>query len=289
MRAWHGSAPSGNAQHRGRDEFYVDGNAQWLVARFAYGLFDTPLVGEDIDVYLLRDCGTSWEKLGTVTTTMSGQHTAVEGVDDNGGRVFFQIPQDKTLGLGRHRVRFVVAGDLTATELFIEHVPRTMPLFVSDMDGTLTTDENAEGLTAVIGTLPAANPDAAKALGLLASKGYRPFYLTARAEWRTERSRAFLTKEGFPPGILRISLDGLGLSGAAAANFKSAELAALAANGQKPTFGFGNTDTDAQAYENAAIPNRFFFKFTDTVFNGRRIEAYTELLGEFGNLPTACP
>jgi hypothetical protein len=59
--------------------------------------------------------------------------------------------------------------------------------------------------------------------------------------------------------------------------------------GQKPTFGFGNTDTDAQAYENGAIPNRYFFKFTDMAFGGRRIDAYTDVLGEFGSLSPACP
>jgi hypothetical protein len=276
-------------RHRGRDEIYIDGTAQWLIGRFAYGIFDSPIVDEDIDIYLLRDCGSTWEKLGTVRTTMNAQHMPVEGVDDNGGRVYFEIPANKTLGVGRHRVRFVVAGDLTAAELFIEHVPRTMPFFVSDVDGTLTTSENAEALAYLGGTLPGANADAANALNRLAAKGYRPFYLTARAEWLTERTRAFLAKEGFPPGLVRTSLSALGLTGTAAADYKSAELAALAANGIHPAFAFGNTDTDAQAYQNAAVPKRFFYQFTDMAFGGRRIESYSELLGEFDSVQPACP
>jgi hypothetical protein len=288
-RPWHGSAPSGAAQHRGHDQFYVDGEAQWLIARFAYGLFDSPLVGEDIDVYLLRGCGSSWEKLGTAMTTKNAEHPAVEGVDDNGGRVYFEIPAGMTLGPGRHRVRFVVAGDLTSTELFIEHVPKGMPIFVSDIDGTLTTDETAEGLTAVTGMLPGANPDAAHALTTLASKGYRPFYLTARAAWRTQRTRDFLRVEGFPAGIIRTTESALGLSGADATTYKTNELSALATKGLHPAFGFGNSDVEAQAYHSDTIQNTIFVRYTDSAFNARRIEAYSELLSELDGLVPACP
>jgi hypothetical protein len=288
-RPWHGTAPSGDARHRGRDEFYVDGTDQWLIGRFAYGLFDSPIVNEEVDIYLLRGCGSTWEKLGTVSTTQANQHPAVEGVSDDGGRVFFQMPAGKLLGPGRHRIRFVVAGDLTAADLYIEHVPRGMPMFVSDMDGTLTVSETAETTALLTGTLPAANTDAAKALGILAAKGYRPFYLTARAEWLTQRSRDFLRVEGFPPGILRVTSTALGVSGAAAAMYKTVELATLAKSDLRPAIGFGNTDTDAQAYNDSSVAQRIFYQFTDTAHNGRRIEAYTELLGEFGNLPTVCP
>ena len=34
--------------------------------------------------------------------------------------------------------------------------------------------------------------------------------------------------------------------------------------------------------------HRIFFQYTDTVNGGRRIEAYTELLGEFGALSKPC-
>jgi phosphatidate phosphatase PAH1 len=289
-RPWNGTAPSGEVRHRGHDQIYVDDMPQWLIARFAYGTFDSPLVGEDVDIYLSRGCADTWEKLGTVRTTKANEHMSADGVDDNGGRVYFEIPADKTLERGRHRVHFVVAGDLTSTELFIERVPASMPMFVSDMDGTLTTDENAEALAQLSGKLPGANVDAAKALGLLAEKGYRPLYLTARAESLTQRSRDFLRVEGFPPGILRTTQNTLfGDSGAAAGMYKSAQLAGFAMKGLHPAYGFGNTDTDAQAYHDDSIANPIFYRFSDTAFNGRRIEAYSDLLMEFGSLPSACP
>ncbi|HET6279394.1 MAG TPA: hypothetical protein VFH73_00450, partial [Polyangia bacterium] len=80
--------------------------------------------------------------------------------------------------------------------------------------------------------------------------------------------------------------------GAAAATYKTAALAALAGKGLVPSFSFGNTDTDAQAYESAVVTpldHRIFFRFTDAMFKGRRIEAYTELLPEFSKLPAVCP
>jgi phosphatidate phosphatase PAH1 len=291
-RPWHGAAPSGSARHRGHDQIYVDDAPQWLIARFAYGTLpfvDSPLVDEEVDIYLSRGCSDNWEKLGTVRTTQANAHTAVEGITDNGGRVYFEIPADKMLARGRHRVHLVVAGDLTATDLYIERVPSSMPMFVSDVDGTLTTDENAEVLASAMGKLPGANPDAAKALGILAEKGYRPLYLTARSDSLTQRTRDFLRAEGFPPGIVRTTTSVFGESGTAAGMYKSGELAGFAMKGLEPTYAFGNTDSDAQAYHDDAIANPIFFKFTDSTFNGRRIEAYSDVLMEFENLPPACP
>jgi hypothetical protein len=292
-QAWrHGgpSALSGSAQHRGRDQFVTASGPQWLIARCAYGLLDTAISDEDVDIYLLRGCGATWEKLGTARTSQ-GQHAAVEGVDDNSGRVFFEIPADKKLGLGRHRARFVMMGDLSVTEAFVEVVAPGTPLFVADVDGTLTTDEAAELNALLTGTLPNANPDAADALKALVATGYRPLYLTARAESFTERTRRFLSERGFPAGIVNTTLAGA-VSGAAAAPYKTAALAALAAKGLVPSYSFGNTDTDAQAYNSASVApldHRIFFRFTDAMFKGRRIEAYTELLPELSKLPPVCP
>ena len=77
----------------------------------------------------------------------------------------------------------MVQGDLSATELFIEVVPPGTPMFVTDVDGTLTTSENEEAYDFLVDNLPDANPSAPEALSLLASKGYRPMYITARPEW----------------------------------------------------------------------------------------------------------
>ena len=62
------------------------------------------------------------------------------------GRYYFDIPAERQLAAGRHRVRLVVAGDGTSTDLFIDIVLPKTPIFVSDVDGTLTSSENVEFL-----------------------------------------------------------------------------------------------------------------------------------------------
>lgn len=279
----------GDAQHRGRDLFLNPGDPQWVLAKFAYGALDDDLKGEQVDIWLSRDCGADWQLLGSATTTNDGDHATVEGVDDTGGRVFFPIPAADTLGLGRHRLHLVVRGDLTATDVFIEVVAPGSKVFVSDVDGTLTTTENAEFGALLTGSLPDMNPGASAALTLLAEKGYRPFYLTARPEWLGQRTRDFLDANGFPPGIVHTTLTFEGALGNAAETYKTDELSALQAKSLVPTWVFGNTSSDAAAYENTGIlplDQRVFYQYDDT-FGGRRIEAYTELLGEFGSLPCA--
>jgi hypothetical protein len=281
---------SGNPNHRGRDLFLNPGDEQWIIAKFAYGLADKDLKEEAVDVYLLRDCGTTWEKLGTAITTLDGQHPDVEGVTDSGGRVFFQIPTDKKVGPGRHRVRLVVAGDLSTTELFLEVVAPSTPMFISDVDGTLTTSENVEFLKLLEGQLPDTHVDAPEALTLLAKKGYRPMYVTARPEWLVERTREFLAVHNFPAGIIHTTTGLTGEMGAGAAAFKTGELAMLAGKGLVPAYGFGNTATDAEAYQNGGLQltHRYFYQFTDSVYGGNRIEEYTELLPLFKGLTATC-
>jgi hypothetical protein len=282
---------SGGPNHRGRDLFLNPGDPQWIIAKFAYGLIDKDLKDEKVDIYLLRDCGSSWEKLGSTMTTNEGVHATVEGVDDSGGRVYFQIPDSQKLGLGRHRVHLVVKGDLSSTELFIEVVEEGTPMFVSDVDGTLTDNETAEFPALLTGTLPGAHTDAAKAFRVLAAKGYRPMYLTARPEWLVGRTREFLDANGFPPGIVHTTVGLTGATGAPAGVFKTDEMAMLAGKGLVPSWAFGNTASDADAYENGMIlpvDHRVFYQFDDTVHGGRRIDSYTQLLDEFGMLPNVC-
>ncbi len=293
-RAWRHAAPGGAANHRGRDLFVNPGAAQWIIGNFQYGLgpVEGGLQDEEVDIYLLRNCGTTWEKLGTTLTTgATPSRPKVEGVDDAPGRIFFEVPTGQALGLGRHRVRLVVGGDLTAVDMFMEIVPPSTPMFVADMDGTLTDSETAQFFAILTGTVPNANPDAAQALNILAAKGYRPMYLTARPEWLVKTSQDWIVAKGFPPGILHTTLVGGGATGPAAAMYKTEELAMLAQKMLKPAYAIGNTNTDADAYNAGNIQplaNRIYFQYTDTAWMGRRIEAYSTLLPEFSGLPLVC-
>lgn len=282
---------TGFANHRGRDLILPPGTDQWVLGKFAYGVADKDLKDEEVDIWLNRGCGSSWEKLGTaLTTEETTGHPTIEGAVDTGGRIYFKIPSSAALGIGRHRIRMVVAGDLSGADQYIEVVPAGTTYFVTDVDGTLTSKETEEYSAILTGAVSDANPDAGKALSLLAQKGYRPFYLTARPEFLVGRTREFVSVKGFPVGPVHTTFE-LGATGGAAVSFKKAELEELMGRGFKVAYAFGNTSSDADSFFMVGIKpddHRVFFQFTDAAHGGRRIEAYTDLLGEFGALGKPC-
>ncbi len=277
--------------HRGRDLALAPDDPQWVLGKFAYGLPETAVEGEEVDIWLNRDCGSAWEKLGTATTTSPGAHATVEGVKDDGGRIYFQIPENKKLAIGRHRLRLVFVADGSGADQYIEVMPQGTQYFVADVDGTLTTSETEEAAALALGVVSQLNPDADKALGLLAQRGYRPFYITARPEFLVERTREFIAVRGLPLGLVHTTFSSLPVTGQPAIDFKQGELNVIHGRGFYTPYAFGNTDTDAEAYYLTGVqPNdhRIFFKFTDGAHAGRRIEAYSELLPEFSALTPAC-
>jgi hypothetical protein len=281
---------AGGPRHRGRDMFYVPGDPQWVMAKFAYAANDWDLSGEQVDVYLQRDCADAWEMVAIATTTFDEEHETVEGVVDSGGWVFFQMPEGEELGLGRHRFWMVVRGDGSSAEVYIDVVEPGTQLFVTDVDGTLTTSETEEFGALLSGSLPNVNPGAIEVMWALVEQGYRPFYLTARPEWLGARTREFIDQRGLPPGLFHTTLSFDGALGSAAIEYKSAEFDALATRDLVPAWVFGNTDSDGAAYEHANVQpleQRVFFQFDD-VHGGRRIDAYADLLPEIEALDPIC-
>lgn len=284
----------GGPRHRGRDQFYKPGSKQWAIGKFSYGANDDDIKDEDVDVYLLRDCGSTWKKLGTYRTTEDGAHTTEEGVIDSGGRIYVDISavESVPLGVGRHRVLFVVKGDLSTTDQFIEVLPDGARIVVSDVDGTLTSSERASWTEAFGAAPPDANPGSPEVLTTLSQRGFYVFYLTARPEWFVQKTREWVKLRGFPPGIIHTTFSSIGETGSAAIDFKTSELATLKTKtGVTPTYGFGNTDSDSAAYENANLQppkNRYFFKYTDTR-GGTTHDDYSKLVSGFAALPAMCP
>lgn len=284
------TAKAGNPYHRGRDRVLRVGTPQVVIGKFTYGLADVDIEDEEVDVYVERGCGGSWEKLGTTRTTSRGDHADVDGVSDSGGRVYFDIPAAKALSVGRHRVRMVVTADQSFADAILDVVPDGADVFVSDVDGTLTESENAEWGALLEGTQPAAHPKAAEALSQLAAKGFRPIYITARPEWLMGKTHDFLKKEGFPQGVVITTTGLTGVTGSYARDFKTEALARLAAEGVHIGWAVGNTTSDQDAYEAAEIKpvdHRVFLRITDP-HGGRRIEAYSELLPLTTAQPALC-
>ncbi len=279
----------GAAQHRGRDLFLRESDAQWALAKFAYGLADDDLRGEDVDLWLLRDC-TTWEMLGTATTTNDGDHAPVEGVEDTGGRIYYEIPSDRRLGLGRHRIHFVVRGDHTVADQSIEVVPDDARFVVTDVDGTLTTSETVAFTALLTGTPPDANPHAAELLWAYAERGYHIWYLTARPEWLGTTTVDWLALRGFPPGIVHTTLSYTGGLGSAAQTFKTDELAAHAARFPASIDALiGNTDTDMAAFQTTGVPSGQAYSYMfDPGAYGTRVDDYGALVSGASSSPLVC-
>ncbi len=280
----------GGQRHRGRDLYLRENEPQWALAKFAYGFNDDDLQDEEVEVFVARDCQ-RWERLGQLRTTRDGAHATVEGVADTGGWVYFPIPAGQRLGVGRHRVHFVVRGDQTTATQFIEVLPANARMVVSDVDGTLTTSETAEWLAVFGGMSPAVNPGAPEVMWTLARRGFHIFYLSARPDWLAGRTHEWVRDRGLPPGIVHVTLGFTGLTGQAAVNFKSAELMALRTRLGRPVdYAFGNTDTDATAYDLGGVdPARaYYFRFTGERRGGAVNDDYRSLVAPLSVGPRYC-
>lgn len=290
-RSSHVAASSPN--HRARDRIVAVGEPQWIVGKLAYGTLDRDLVGEEVEVAARPEGAREFSVLGVAITTDDGEHAEVDGAHDSGGRVYFRVPEGKTLGLGRHEVRLRVLGDGTEASLAVHVVPRGTKLVVSDVDGTLTTAEAIEVAAFLRGVTSPVRVDAARALGLLAERGYVPVYLTARPEWLVDRTRTFLSEHGFPKGIVRTKDDKSGSIGPSAAEFKKRELELLRAGGLEIAFGFGNRSTDVDAYAAYVTEptHRYFVGLTDdppgALRGGRGFASYTDVLPDLARVPAA--
>jgi hypothetical protein len=288
---------AGDPRHRGRDLFLLPGSAPWVIGKFAYGPTDKDLEDEDVDVWLLRDCGPNWEKVGTFRTTATeGAHPPVLGVADRGGQIFVDLSKTALptgpLGAGRHRIRMIVVGDGSGADLYLEILKPGARIAVSDIDGTLTEREDAVVGDVLGGSHAEAHPGAAEAMKALAGRGYHLFYLTARPDWLVPRTREWLALRGFPPGILHTTTTATGVMGEAAAAFKSAELDALKkATGLVPALAFGNMPSDVATYANAGIsPGRtYYYKLEADPRGGVRHDDYRGLLPAVSTLPAMCP
>lgn len=281
----------GREYHRGRDLMLVEGDEQWALGKFAYGLVaDKDIHDEDVDIYLLRDCQT-WEYLGRATTSDDGEYPTVHGVEDSGGRVFFPIPDDKKLNIGRHRIHFVVLGDLSTADQTIQVLPADARVLVTDIDGTLTTSEYAQVWDELLDISPEAHPGASEALWALARKGYFIFYLTARPEFLGQRTQSWLAERGFPPGISHTTLTHTGANGDQAIVYKLAEIDDLAFRlGRVPTFGFGNKESDAEAFMQAGMApdGCYYYALEGNPLGGHVHSDYQVLADEFLDLPSRC-
>lgn len=250
--------------HRGQDVVVQVGNPQILVAKFAYGLLDEDMKKEDVSIWMQREvpCG-AWEWMGDFRTSDDGQYGTQYGIEDDGGRVFFEIPEDRAFGVGRYPVRMVLKGDLTMAKFDLVVVAPGTQAIVTDIDGTLTKGDD-ELILEILEKLfnetydQQMYPDADEMLTRYAAKGYLIVYMTGRPDILRPMTERWVESgdRHFPAGPLHLT----DTNGQAVPNdegvgtYKKGYLGYLKAQGLDIVRAYGNATTDIYAYEQAGIP-----------------------------------
>ena len=243
-------ATLGAPKHRGLDLVASADNAtQQLEGWISYALIDKALEDEDVDVFACR--AGAWQHLATART-------------DDEGHFHVGLSGDDRLPLGMRDLFVSVAGDRTGVGFLAYVAPAGAPLVVSDVDGTLTSSENAFVETIVLGLEPDARAGAAAAFTAVAAKRYQPVYVTARGNQYTTATRAWLDHKGFPRGPVRLSPSFLTLPGANTIDYKTTTISALASAGLALAAGIGNRASDVTAYTSSGVAaDRIFIELPE--------------------------
>jgi len=234
-------------KHRGIDLIATASEAtQVLAGVAAYGVLDKALEDEDVELFACR--AGAWRSLGTTRT-------------DGEGAFALELDGAGRLPIGMRDLFISVVGDRTGGRFLALVLSAGAPLAVSDIDGTLTSSENAFGSTIAFGADVAIHEGAPAAFRTIAAHGYQPVYMTARPRLWTAPTRAWLGAKGMPRRPLRLSPSN-GPGADATAAYKAEALEAL--DGFELALGNGNRASDIAAYTAAGIPaDRIFVKLPE--------------------------
>jgi phosphatidate phosphatase PAH1 len=227
----------------------ADSERQVLEGWISYAAIDKALEDEDVEVFACR--AGAWQRVGAARTDEEGHFAlALSGT----GR--------QPVGL---RELFVsVVGDRTGVRFLGYVAPAGSPLVVADVDGTLTSSENAFFETIVLGIEPGARAGAARAFGDATARGRQVVYVTARGNQYTTATRDWLDHHGFPRGPVRLARSFVTLPGADTVDFKARAVSALTAAGLAVAAGVGNRASDITAYGAAGLAaDRIFIELPE--------------------------
>jgi phosphatidate phosphatase PAH1 len=236
------TAAVGSPRHRGFDLVATaDDDTQSLEGWISYGTVDKALEDEDVDLFACR--AGSWAAIGSART-------------DDEGHFALPLSGGARLPIAMRDVFVSVVGDRTGAAFLAYVAPADQPLIVSDVDGTLTSSENAFFETIALGIEPDAQPGAAAAYRAAALRGYQLVYVTARGSQYTTDTRQWLADKGFPRGPVRLSPSFVTLPGADTIDYKTSTVGALAL---PVAWGVGNRASDITAYTNVGLDAQSIF------------------------------
>ena len=208
------------------------------------GIAAKSYAGEWVSLWAYDDGAKKWNSLGRQQT------------DDDG---YYDITRTQAFAFGTP-VYAVLEADQTCTKHYDTFLPAGTKVVVSDIDGTLTSDDQQLLTEAGDPTYePAMKTDANGAMSEWAKKKYVVVYLTARTHLFRADTRQWLEKEGFPTGPV-ITAASLSTEDAAVTAYKLAWM-----NRMIKSFGwvieaaYGNALTDIAAYQQAGVTNDKIF------------------------------
>jgi len=232
-------ADLGDPRHRGFDLIAAASTGtQTIEGWLAYTIADKALEDEDVDLFACRE--SAWAKLGTART-------------DGEGHFALALADAARLPIGMRDLYASVVGDRTGTAFLAYVAPDDAALIASDVDGTLTSSENAFIETIVNGEQPDMQAGASTAYRAAAARGYQLVYVTARGNQYTGDTRQWLADQGFPRGPLRLSSSFVTLPGGDTIDFKTNAIANVIMDGLTVVMGVGNRASDITAYGNVGL------------------------------------
>ncbi len=242
-------AQIGETRHRGVDLVALEtDDTQRLGGKLAYTAADENLKDEDAEVFACTEG--DWRSLGEVRT-------------DKHGRFELELAGDARLPVGMRDLYAHVRGDGSGVRFLAVVAPVGTSVLVSDVDGTLTSSENAVVGTVLTGDDAGHQPRAPE---VFTQTDQLVVYVTARGDQFTNLTRHWLLQHGFPLGPLRLAPSIAILPGSATVDFKTKTLVDLAI---PISAGIGNRGSDIDAYTNVGLaPDRILIldgEFTDEV------------------------
>jgi phosphatidate phosphatase PAH1 len=172
------------------------------------------------------------------------------------------------LPLGMRSLYLVVVGDLTGAQFLALVLAPGTAIAVSDIDGTLTSSENAYPKSLVSHALVKPNDGAPAALRTLKGRGYPLVYVTSRGNRFTQDTRDWLQTNEFPLGPVRLASSLITLPGNETFEYKCQVLKAFNDDKLVVAIGLGNRATDQEAYSHSqcgapVAANRTFLKMPE--------------------------
>jgi LNS2-like protein (lipin/Ned1/Smp2) len=205
------------------------------------GLFAKPLPGENVSLWYYDTDKAAWQSVGRGKTGADGDYDLPAGgfVAPNGRPIYAVLEAEGSCA--EHLDYLLAPGS---------------KVIVTDIDGTLTTDDSEIIKQVADDTyVPAMITAADRMLQAWAMKGYTVVYMTARTHVLRPESRGWLADLGFPDGPM-ITKNG-GLTDDV---YKTLWMKRLIDDFQwNVVAAYGNADTDITAYANAGVPKDHTF------------------------------